>query len=383
MSNKSFWNVNKEKKQIFFLYHFLNLANGELEKQIDEQWINRSSDRRDYPANIERHRTHRYPRIELSFDVMQKSVDEATREIGTLIYKRELNYLAIPYCGDLYEIYLESYFDTPDEDVDEQAKKILLEIYASKSIPNEAYEWIDVKDDRQVNYIWSRLRISFEDKNDHLRLNYVHNLQSKDDISDDSYRTRKTLYEELDLEKNASQNEQKLQNIIYFFDLWAVLLDKKQDALKTLGNNWESIRKDRKMVDWINQNESYVIHIWDYVISCHSNNEPPKWSYISSIDKKMDVEQTKLALQTFYDLLSNSTNKKTLLTAIKTNVRNKRHYDSHADTTKLINTQVSIETANALSELAKIKGKSKKVILENLILEEYSRIKPHEKVDCN
>lgn len=383
MSNKSFWNVNKEKKQIFFLYHFLNLAKGELEKQIDEQWINRSSDRRDYPANIERHRTHRYPRIELSFDVMQKSVDEATREIGTLIYKRELNYLAIPYCGELYEIYLESYFDTPDEDVDEQAKKILLEIYASKSIPNEAYEWIDVKDDRQVNYIWSRLRISFEDKNDHLRLNYVHNLQSKDDISDDSYRTRKTLYEELDLEKNASQNEQKLQNIIYFFDLWAVLLDKKQDALKTLGNNWESIRKDRKMVDWINQNESYVIHIWDYVISCHSNNEPPKWSYISSIDKKMDVEQTKLALQTFYDLLSNSTNKKTLLTAIKTNVRNKRHYDSHADTTKLINTQVSIETANALSELAKIKGKSKKVILENLILEEYSRIKPHEKVDCN
>ena len=294
-----------------------------------------------------------------------------------------MNYLAIPYCGELYEIYLESYFDTPDEDVDEQAKKILLEIYASKSIPNEAYEWIDVKDDRQVNYIWSRLRISFEDKNDHLRLNYVHNLQSKDDISDDSYRTRKTLYEELDLEKNASQNEQKLQNIIYFFDLWAVLLDKKQDALKTLGNNWESIRKDRKMVDWINQNESYVIHIWDYVISCHSNNEPPKWSYISSIDKKMDVEQTKLALQTFYDLLSNSTNKKTLLTAIKTNVRNKRHYDSHADTTKLINTQVSIEAANALSELAKIKGKSKKVILENLILEEYSRIKPHEKVDCN
>lgn len=383
MSNKSFWNVNKEKKQIFFLYHFLNLAKGELEKQIDEQWRNRSSDRRDYQANIERHRTHRYPRIELSFDVMQKSVDEATREIGTLIYKRELNYLAIPYCGEVCEISLESYFDTPDEDVDEQAKKILLEIYASKSIPNEAYEWIDVKDDRQVNYIWSRLRISFEDKNDHLRLNYVHNLQSKDDISDDSYRTRKTLYEELDLEKNASQNEQKLQNIIYFFDLWAVLLDKKQDALKILGNNWESIRKDRKMVDWINQNESYVIHIWDYVISCHSNNEPPKWSYISSIDKKMDVEQTKLALQTFYDLLSNSTNKKTLLTAIKTNVRNKRHYDSHADTTKLINTQVSIEAANALSELAKIKGKSKKVILENLILEEYSRIKPHEKVDCN
>ena len=383
MSNKSFWNVNKEKKQIFFLYHFLNLANGELEKQIDEQWINRSSDRRDYPANIERHRTHRYPRIELSFDVMQKSVDEATREIGTLIYKRELNYLAIPYCGELCEICLESYFGTHDEDVDEQAKKILLEIYASKSIPNEAYEWIDVKDDRQVNYIWSRLRISFEDKNDHLRLNYIHNLQSKDDISDDSYRTRKTLYEKLDLEKNTSQNEQKLQNIIYFFDLWAVLLDKKQDALKTLGNNWESIRKDRKMVDWINQNESYVIHIWDYVISCHSNNEPPKWSYISSIDKKMDVEQTKLALQTFYDLLSNSTNKKTLLTAIKTNVRNKRHYDSHADTTKLINTQVSIEAANALSELAKIKGKSKKVILENLILEEYSRIKPHEKVDCN
>ena len=38
MSNKSFWNVNKEKKQIFFLYHFLNLAKGELEKQIDEQW---------------------------------------------------------------------------------------------------------------------------------------------------------------------------------------------------------------------------------------------------------------------------------------------------------------------------------------------------------
>jgi hypothetical protein len=383
MRDKSFWNVNKEKKQIFFLYHFLNLAKGELQKQIDEQLRNPLSDRRGYQANIELHRTHRYPRIELSFDVMQKSVDEATSTIGTLIYRRKLNYLFIPYCDEVYDICLKDYFDTPDEDVDEQAKKILLEIHASKSIPHEAYEWIDLKDDRQINYIWSRLRISFEDKNNQRRLNYAHSLQSKDDISDESFRIQTPLYEELGLEKNASQNDLKLQNVIYFFDLWDTPLGKKQETLETISNNWESIRKDRKMVDWVNKNESYVIHIWDYVISCHSNNEPPKWSYISSIDKKKDVEQTKLALQTFYDLLSNTTNKKTLLTAIKTNVRNKRHYDNHADTTKLINTQVSIEAVNALSELAKIKGKSKKVILENLILEEYSRIKPHEKIDCN
>ena len=70
MSDKPFWNANKEKKQIFFLYHFLNLGKNEFERQIDEQLQSDSSNRRRDQAEIARHRTSRYPQLELSLDAV-------------------------------------------------------------------------------------------------------------------------------------------------------------------------------------------------------------------------------------------------------------------------------------------------------------------------
>lgn len=369
MSDKSFWNVDKEKRQIFFLYHFLNLGKGELEKQIDEQLKNDSSNQRGNKSEIEQHRTRKYPELEFNQEIMRKAVDKATAEIGTCINNRDLKRLAFPYCGYINSIDLECYFNTDTDDVDKQAKKILLEIYEKAVIPYESFSWIDIKDTRLISYIWSRLRISFEDENYRSYLNYSHNLLLDDDITSASSRHIRPVYEKLGLEINASQNEIRFQNIISFFDLWAAPLDKKKETLQIIGNNWEVVRNDYKMTEWINTNESYVIHIWDYVISNFANNKTPKWSYISFIDKKKDLEQTKLALQTFYDLLSSKINKKALLTAIKANVRDKRYYEKHADTTKLLNTRVSIEAADALNKLAKMKGESKKVILETLIID--------------
>nr|WP_321241303.1 hypothetical protein [uncultured Tolumonas sp.] len=375
MSGKSFWNVDKEKKQISFLYHFLNLEKGELERQIEEQLNKNYSGPRKNQPKIDQRMTRRYPNFQRDLDVMQKRLDEATKVIGTRIDKQDLDYLIIPYCDSTYEVSFREYFKNRDNDVNEQAKKILIKIYESHQTPIESFSWINLKDDRLISYIWSRIRISFDDKNNQSHLCYSHELQSKDDQTSVLTRAITPIYEDMGLEKNASKNDIKLQNIIYFFDLWAAKSEKKQQALQQLGDSWEIVRRDQKMVHWLNENESYVIPIWDYITSYYSNGVAPKWSYISSVEKKEDIEQTKLALQTFYDLLPLATSKKTLLSAIKTNVRSRRHYEKHANTSKLLNTQVSIEAANALNELAKMKGKSKKAILENLIIEEFTRMK--------
>ena len=113
---------------------------------------------------------------------------------------------------------------------------------------------------------------------------------------------------------------------------------------------------------------------WSYIIENMLNKSIPEWVNISNSEKR-DIEQkTKDTIITMYDLLFRETDRKLFKSQLSKNGSQQKYRIKEKANTKVLNLNVSIETKSNLEKIKKIKNKSMKEIIEELINEELNRI---------
>lgn len=360
MTEKNLWDTKKERREIVYLYNELRTEFNEIVRETN--FIGKQD------LIISPHKNS-----DCDIEFMSGQLEVLSYCIADCIYEEKVDF--IPIQKSSYKDYLsfDKYSVSAKKDSLSAAKQLLLDFFQRNTLGCSTFDWITEKDERLVNYIWAFLRIAHEDNNSRVTtLSNPHRLISAADL--EPMRRRRSVYDSLGLQVNPPSTKDKLTNIISFFDLWSVSLDCKRKQLKDFDDLWSKIKKDDRVFKYLEQYSNQILHVWAYVISAHADKIVPCWVNLSSLDERTKLKETKASIATFYDLLNSGSDKDRLLALMKKNAREKSFNDEHKEDLAQLNARISAEANEKLNRLVESKGKTKKRVLEDLIINEYNKL---------
>ena len=252
-----------------------------------------------------------------------------------------------------------------------------LESYFHKNtLRDDDFNWISIDNPRIVNFVWSSLRIcNFDQTRNNVFINYeFHENTNTFSLNKLMLEKQERLYLKNNLEINPPSLKLKIESIKLFFDSLEVSLFAKEKLMSSIKNKWEEIKNRTEMIEWLNKNEELTTWAWSYIVENMLNKSIPEWVNISSSETKEIEQQTKNTIITLYDLLDRETDKKLLKSQLSKNGAQQKYRLKEKNNTRVLNLNVSIEAKNNLEKLKKIKNKSMKEIIEDLINEELDRM---------
>ena len=178
----------------------------------------------------------------------------------------------------------------------------------------------------------------------------------------------------MNLEINPPNLESKLECVKLFFDSWGEPLPNQKQLMESIKNRWDNIKNRSEIIDWLNKNEELTTWAWSYIVENMLNKSTPEWVNISSQEIRETEQQTKNTIITMYDLLVRESDRKLLKSQLSRNGAQQKYRIKEKSNTRVLNLNISIETKSNLEKIKKIKNKSMKEIIENLINEELDRM---------
>ncbi len=245
--------------------------------------------------------------------------------------------------------------------------KELSNYFYRNTLKDDDFNWISISSPRVVDFVWSSLRNSYF----HLTKN---NIIINSELDYRYANKMPDAYQAMNLEKNPPDLKSKIASIKLFFDSWGEPFSNQEQLMKLIKSKWEYIKNRSEIIDWLNKNEELTTWAWSYIVESMLNKSIPVWVNISSSETKEIEQQTKNTIITLYDLLDRETDKKLLKSQLSKNGTQQKYRLKEKINTRVLNLNVSIEAKNNLEKLKKIKNKSMKEIIEDLINEELDRV---------
>lgn len=261
------------------------------------------------------------------------------------------------------------YVSTPltRSNIDDILIKELTHYFHRNTLKDDDFNWISIDNPRVVNFVWASLRNSYF----HLTKN---NVVINFDLENSYTNIQQTAYQAMNLEINPPDLKNKIESIKLFFDSWGEPLFSQKNLMASIKSKWDKIKNRLEIIEWLNKNEEITTWSWSYIIENMLNKSNPAWVNISSTDKKDIEQQTKDSIITFYDLLDRETDKKLLKSQLSKNGSQQKYRIKEKQNTRALNINISTETKENLEKLKKIKNRSMKEIIEDLINDEFNKI---------
>ena len=359
MSSKSLWSEKNEYREIVFLYNRL-IEN--------ESYISDVCDGRNY--SIECNET-----ISIKPSEMVKELDDF------IFFDAKFRDNTIDDWLSLHDL---NYRRTTKDEYDD-AKDNLLMIFNKCCLGSGCFDWISIHEDRLINYAWSSvLLIKRRDAFRELKYqsisitDFEYNRSTrgyhlKDAFSDDVPESRSGLYSSLRLNINPISNKDKLANLIKLFDLSDARIEDKEDFIEKLECQWNKIKNNSKVIEWLSKNEVISTWAWDYVFEKYLNGSAPVWLKVDAPDADGINRQKRDALITFYDLLKTEHKQLVIMDLRKYGAQQKYRLKQQSKDAprKTVQISMGVDVKEKLEKLAKSKGVTMNRIIENLINKEY------------
>lgn len=265
-------------------------------------------------------------------------------------------------------ISIERYFNNefPTDEARLERAIYLDEIYASSTISENYFNWIDQDNPRQCYFVWSVARLttfSLYDKDQ---------LSAKDFIVDTKplrlkrFRTDYTKYNLLT--QNPCNSLDCKENLVSFIHIWDKTLEFKIEYMECLKEKWKEVNQfNHKIFKHLSQdNTEHTKWFWNYLLD---NTETPH-SFLSPM---ADSEYLPCA-RAIFDIWPESSAEKTLILNKAYNAFHSKKFKLKPEREKGANIWLGADEMNQLLEISNKKGISPKLTLKRLINLEFAKI---------
>ena len=370
----SYWNANSESRQVLVLYNYF-ISNRQIRREL-------AVSESDFVG---------YDQMASFLDNVVAHVSQNKRSEASYLIDREMSDLNREFDCDL--------LDDPIE-----VKKCMLKIFTAKSIPEQSFDWLDVKNSELCSFAWSYL-ISSDIQNGQLKCTQkiLFDGDSPVGTMDSQSRSiRKHIGNVCDLVTNTSNNQGKRDFVVCYFDLLrnydspvaeqttsisyvdalleglensdgydvcSNVLKWKSAILAQLHDEWNSTKNDTKMNDWLAKNEDMASWAYGYIEKSLFKGRKPVWLDLSSSSEKEKNEKCRMALATIYNLFDN--NGKYVMRTSLTKSGAQQKYRLKTEKRKPSSIPLSERHKDMLKELASRENKKIYQIVEALIEEAY------------
>lgn len=310
-------------------------------------------------------------RINLAgLDEMSSIVEKIIKNsVTAIINKQQLlqNGLLLTVIGYISTRYINNNTPLTESNVADVITRELMQFFYKNTLKDDDFNWISINNQRIINFVWASLRNSYlYPAKNNITINF--------DLEYGLSNRAKTAYQIMNLEINPPNLESKLECVKLFFDSWGEPLPNQKQLMESIKNRWDNIKNRSEIIDWLNKNEELTTWAWSYIVENMLNKSTPEWVNISSQEIRETEQQTKNTIITMYDLLVRESDRKLLKSQLSRNGAQQKYRIKEKSNTRVLNLNISIETKSNLEKLKKIKNKSMKEIIENLINEELDRM---------
>lgn len=374
-SYNKLWDIKKENREIFVLYTFLELNRHSFVGIFQNNYKHVDlSEKKATPAGC----------------IMTSALENACLDFAYYIRdierNKKINTYDFTYKGiDFNFNYMNCLLS--NEEFDEHcAKAHFLQIYDCISLRDDVFSSLTINNVRLINFVWSYLRLTTDYRNNR-RLSINH-IDTRENINPD--REIPYIYNNLKLIKTPSDTDTKIVQIKKFFDLLDKDKNEKEVGIKFILDQWENVKDDKRIVDWLNNIESRKSKLneegkkeiidwsWRHIKTRYYNKITPEWGGIDDNDSTNNIQQQKENIITFFDLMTNEAIKSSIISELKTSASKAKHKILNNKKTHL-NTPISEKTKSKFDALKKHFNFSNEEMIISLIDDRYEKINMHGK----
>lgn len=294
---------------------------------------------------------------------------------------------------------LSDYFDSMNDNNISDNKRLdilqslLVAACNEKILASSEFDWIDPKNERLCDYVWSALKICEKAKTyavpqpgDSVFGGHAIGYPVKKDksLKDDSvavaddvvtYKSRKErgryyVYARLGLNPFPRSYTEKRKNIIKFFDLWDVNISSKRRSMNHLREKWMDVSLDCSMVNWVLENDESIMWAWKYINKNCILSDQPIWFNLSKLNDADIRLSYRRGLITFYDLLPDNAARTRLLDYISKSLAQVK-FRRGRGVVNISEVQLSKEVERKLMKLMSDKKVNAKKLITELIESAY------------
>lgn len=230
--------------------------------------------------------------------------------------------------------------------------------YNQSALNDHDLTWLKQKNDRLIHWLW-HLLISFRNVPNLIGYFITTEIKTNNPHSAD-------FFDYFSFNRNAYSTKEKHELLIKAFELTVLAREDKIEILNKLKERWQWIENNENF-NWIDNNDAMVSK-WaiDY-LKAYSKKNALTINDLNYISFEHPFNELALLFDTWS---IGSSDKKLFFIAMKKAYSQKKHRDKQVGK-KQCSFNLSENTVNQLSEIAKIKGLPKNHILEHLIYIEY------------
>lgn len=241
----------------------------------------------------------------------------------------------------------------------------LIKIAKFECIDNNFFDWIDINNHRQCNYIWSFIRCL--KTNNFKKILMISVDIGKDDIirpSEDYAELEQHLYIGLMLESLPKNNKEKKDCFIAFIDLLNLEPHDKKELLNKIKLKWVRGSEKRDVVNWVSKdNQSWA---WNYL----HDNKNPVWFIDTNLSTSLQD-----GIITTFDLLMDVPDTRELLFKKMKLAWSQKTYRDKDNGKKSVNIVLSEDIIKKLDSICVMTDRRKNEVMTRLIREEYDKVK--------
>lgn len=369
-SYSKLWDKKNENREIFILYNFFELDELRFIDIIKNRHDGNFSEIRKGSPSIEiMAATLENNCLDLA-NYIKDNKNNRNRTLDSFNYRGirfNLNYKDISLSNDISDLRC--------------AKAYLLNIYNYISLSDEIFSPLTIDDVRLVNFVWSYIRISKHYRNNaHLLINHIDNYK-KDTLED----VFQFTYDKLNLIKSPSRTKEKIEQIKLFFGLLSLGKQEKEVEIKFILNQWDNVKDDKKIADWLNNMESRKSKLneegkkeiinwsWQHIKTKYYNKNTPAWGGIDDDSSINSTQQQKENIITFFDLMTNEAIKSSIISELKTSA-SKAKYKILNNKKIHLNIPVNEDTKNMFDKIKTRLNLSNEELLIKMIYNENEKL---------
>ena len=271
---------------------------------------------------------------------------------------------------------------------DKKIKDMFRYVFLANSLVDSEFDWIDVSNERQCNFVWAMIRsmsegthtihdvgiVSLEPWRDKLR---AFSFFEYGPYTQCEYMERRFLYEKFCGELNLISNHKIKAKVVEFFDLVDFDLNTKNALNKFLQHEWECRSKDVQLVSWLKKNEALSAWLYGYLLKVYFDGEPPRWGVLNFSGDVKYAQSCRAIAITFFDILYNGKHKREFLDKIRRNGRQQKAREKlkRIKSGKSENSiNISKDVYDKLKVIAQLQGGKKEDVVERLINHVYAKL---------
>lgn len=220
---------------------------------------------------------------------------------------------------------------------------------SSQILPEHSFDWFK-NNDRMVFWVWGTVR----------RASNI-DLGLPSPVVPTPY-----LYQQMFVNKEASNTQERYERVVEFFDCWSQHHNIKVDYLNRLQSEWGAINESPRPLKWLKEDDE----------QCRWASAYSEKIKIQEFQfKPVNTKELFLSVIATFDLWqAPSDSKKLFLININKAWSQKKHRDTLVGK-KSLNTYLKEGTKQKLNELSELRGRKIHEILEELITQEYERLR--------